>query len=124
MISIVAKWSILPGKEKPAQAALQDLACRVQREEPFVPMYTIHVPNMQAASFPIPSTADVVFFSVFDDEAAFQKHLNGPVFRDWLALHKDLFLFNGSNLFVVSEMIDRIAGFVRPSMVTNSPDCP
>lgn len=123
MISIVAKWSILPGKHKEAVSALQDLACRVQTEEPFVPMYTIHVPNFQAASFPIPSDADVVFFSVFDDEAAFQKHLQGPVFRDWLAQHKDLFLFNNGNLFVVSEMIDRIAGFVRPSMVTNTPGC-
>jgi quinol monooxygenase YgiN len=124
MISIVAKWSILPGKHKAAVTALQDLACRVQREEPFVPMYTIHIPNFQAASFPIPSDANVVFFSVFDDEAAFQKHLQGPVFRDWLALHKDLFLFNSGNLFVVSEMIDRIAGYVRPSMVTTTPNCP
>lgn len=124
MISIVAKWSILPGKEDQAVVALKDLACRVQREEPFVPMYTIHVPNFKAASFPIPPAADVVFFSVFDDEAAFQKHLQGPVFRDWLALHKDLFLFNSGNLFVVSEMIDRIAGYVRPSMVTSTPDCP
>ncbi len=124
MISIVAKWSILPGKEDQAIVALKDLACRVQREEPFVPMYTIHVPNFKAASFPIPPAADVVFFSVFDDEAAFQKHLQGPVFRDWLALHKDLFLFNSGNLFVVSEMIDRIAGYVRPSMVTSTPDCP
>lgn len=124
MISIVAKWSILPGKHEQAVIALQDLACRVHREEPFVPMYTIHVPNFRAASFPIPPAADVVFFSVFDDEAAFQEHLHGPVFRDWLAEHKDLFLFNGDNLFVVSEMIDRIAGYVRPSMVTTTPNCP
>jgi quinol monooxygenase YgiN len=124
MISIVAKWSILPGKHVQAIAALKDLACRVEREEPFVPMYTIHVPDFHSASFPIPPAADVIFFSVFDDEAAFQKHLHGPVFRDWLALHTDLFLFNNGNLFVVSEMLDRKAGFVRQSMVTNTPDCP
>ena len=124
MISIVAKWSILPGKHVQAIAALKDLACRVEREEPFVPMYTIHVPDFHSTSFPIPSAADVVFFSVFDDEAAFQKHLHGPVFRDWLALHTDLFLFNNGNLFVVSEMLDRKAGFVRQSMVTSTPDCP
>lgn len=123
MISIVAKWSILPGKHEQAAIALKDLAGRVEREEPFVPMYTIHIPDFKSASFPIPSDADVVFFSVFDDAAAFQKHLDGPVFRDWLALHKDLFLFNSGNLFVVSEMIDRIAGYVRQSMVTPTPGC-
>lgn len=118
MVSIVAKWSILPGKHAQAVAALQDLASRVELQEPFVSMYTIHVPNFEAASFPIPPEADVVFFSVFDNEAAFQKHLQGPVFRDWLAEHKDLFLFNNDNLFVVAEMLDRKAGFVRQSMVT------
>ncbi|PTT78777.1 hypothetical protein DBR42_22710 [Pelomonas sp. HMWF004] len=92
----------------------------MEREEPFVPMYTVHVPDLQAASFPIPAAADVVFFSVFDNEAAFQKHLHGPVFRNWLAQHGANFLFNGENLFVVSEMLDRKAGFVRPSMVTSA----
>lgn len=118
MISIIAKWSILDGKQVAAVAALKDLACRVQAEEPFVPMYTIHVPNFALTSFPTPPPTEVVFFSVFDDEAAFQKHLHGPVFQDWLAEHRDLFLFNGDNLFVVSEWLARQAGYVRQSMVT------
>ncbi|HEV8693891.1 MAG TPA: antibiotic biosynthesis monooxygenase [Lysobacter sp.] len=118
MISIVAKWSILPGKEVAAIAALQDLARRVQELEPFVPMYTIHIPDFSVASYPTPSTQDVVFFSVFDNREAFEKHLHGPVFQDWLAQHPGLFLFNNSNLFVVSELLHRVAGFVRPGMVT------
>lgn len=121
MISIVAKWSILAGKHEAAIAALRLLAQQVEAQEPFVPMYTIHLPDFASTSFPTPSDADVVFFSVFDDQAAFEKHLHGPVFRDWLAQHRDLFLFNGDNLFVVSEMLDRIAGYVRPSMVTPEP---
>ena len=118
MITIIAKWSILPGKQDAAVAALKVLAHRVETEEPFVPMYTIHLPDFTLTSFPIPAPTEVVFFSVFDDEAAFQKHLHGPVFQDWLAEHRALFLFNGDNLFVVSEWLSRKAGFVRASMVT------
>jgi quinol monooxygenase YgiN len=122
MISIIAKWSILPGKHDAAIAALRDLAERVRIQEPFVPMYTIHVPDFTLTSFPIPPQAEVIFFSVFDSREAFEIHLHGPVFRDWLAEHRDLFLFNGDNLFVVSEWLSRQAGFVRPSMVTCDPD--
>src|SRR5262245_3451604 len=111
MISIVAKWSILPGKEVAAIAALQDLARRVQELEPVVPMYTIHIPDFSVTSFPTPSTQDVVFFSVFDNREAFEKHLHGPVFQDWLAEHPGLFLFNNTSLFVVSELLHRVAGF-------------
>jgi quinol monooxygenase YgiN len=118
MISIIAKWSILAGKHEAAVAALKVLAYRVQTEEPFVPMYTIHVPDFSLVSFPTPPPTEVVFFSVFDDKEAFQKHLDGPVFRDWLAEHRELFLFNNDNLFVVSEWLSRQAGYVRASMVT------
>jgi quinol monooxygenase YgiN len=121
MIQIIARWSILPGKQDAAVAALKELAYQVETEEPFVPMYTIHLPDFTQTSFPIPAPTEVVFFSVFDDEAAFQKHLHGPVFRDWLALHRDLFLFNGDNLFVMAEWLTRKAGYVRASMVTCTP---
>jgi quinol monooxygenase YgiN len=118
MISITAKWSILAGQEQAALAALKILAQQVEAEEPFVPMYTIHTPDFSATSFPTPSTADVVFFSVFDNEAAFQKHLHGPVFKNWLAKYGKHFLMNSGNLFVVSELLTRRAGFVRQKMVT------
>jgi quinol monooxygenase YgiN len=118
MISIVAKWSILQGQEKAAVSALKILARAVQKEEPFVSMYTIHVPDFSATSFPTPSMSDVVFFSVFKNKAAFQKHLKGPVFQGWLAKYGSHFLMNNDNLFVVSEFLARQAGFVRQEMVT------
>lgn len=120
MISIVAKWSILPGKRDQAIVALNELARRVQELEPFVPMYTIFVPDFSVTSYPTPSTQDLIFLSAFDDKAAFEEHLKGPVFRDWLAEHPDLFLFNNGQLFVVSELLERVAGFIRPSMVTDA----
>lgn len=119
MISIVARWSLIEATRAQALDALAELARRVEREEPFVPMYTIHVPDFSIDSYPTPAPTDVVFFSVFDDRAAFEAHLHGPVFSDWLAEFGHLFLFNGDSLFVVSELLSRSAGFVRQSMVTH-----
>lgn len=120
MLPIIARWSIADGKRTEALAALKELALLVEANEPFVPMYTIHTPDLSSppvVSFPTPAANEVIFLSVFDDYAAFEKHMKG-VFGDWLAKHKQLFLLNNGNLFVVSEWLTRHAGFVRQSMVT------
>lgn len=126
MLPIVARWSIAEGKRAEALKALEELAALVEAEEPFVPMYTIHTPNLsgEVTSFPTPPADEVIFLSVFDDVAAFEKHMNG-VFHAWLEANKQLFLLNNGNLFVVAEWLTRQAGFVRPSMVTTSqaPGC-
>jgi quinol monooxygenase YgiN len=119
MLPIIAHWSIAEGKRAEALAALEQLAALVEAQEPFVPMYTINLPNRSPdlTSYPTPAASDVVFISVFDDAAAFEKHLNG-LFHDWLERNKQFFLLNNGNLFVVSEWLERYAGFIRPSMVT------
>lgn len=118
MITIIAKWSILEGKNREALAALGILEKEVREKEPFVPMYTINTPNFKLNSLPTPSSQEVIFVSAFDDFAAFEKHLNGPVFQDWLKKYIHLFLTNNGNLFVVSEWLERQFGYIRPSMVT------
>jgi quinol monooxygenase YgiN len=119
MLPIIARWSIAEGKREEALASLKELARLVEDEEPFVPMYTIHTPNFapDVTSYPTPAANEVIFVSVFDDAEAFEKHLNG-VFHDWLERNKQYFLLSNGALFVVSEWIERFAGFIRPSMVT------
>ena len=117
-IKIIARWSYVEGKRDEAVAALRELEREVYEQEPFVLMYTIHLANMRLVSFPTPAPTDIVFVSVFENEAAFQEHLHGPVFNDWLAKYKNLFLLNNGNLFVVSEWIEQIAGYIRPVLVT------
>jgi|GEM_PF-2187579 len=120
MLPIIARWSIAEGKREQALLALQELARIVEEKEPFVPMYTIHTPNLSGppiTNFPTPAPNEVIFLSVFDDYPSFEKHMNG-VFHDWLEQYKDLFLLNNGNLFVISEWLIRQAGFIRPSMVT------
>ena len=83
-------------------------------------MYTIHTPDMSATSFPTPQPNEVDFFSVFTDYAAFQQHLNGPVFQAWAHQYKEFFLTNNGSLFVIFEFLQREAGFVRAQMLTSS----
>jgi quinol monooxygenase YgiN len=118
MLSVVAKWSMLSGRRDQALAALKILALEVQREEPFVLMYSIHVPHPHVTSFPTPSECEVLFFSVFTDLAAFKAHLDGPVFRAWMDQYSHLFLTKNDDLFVISEFLDRATGFVRTDMVS------
>jgi quinol monooxygenase YgiN len=122
MLPIIARWSIAEGKRTEALKALAELATLVEENEPFVPMYTIHTPDFSGdvTSFPTPAANEVIFLSVFDDFAAFEKHMNG-IFHTWLEANKQYFLLNNGNLFVVAEWLTRHAGFIRPSMVTTSP---
>jgi quinol monooxygenase YgiN len=115
---IIARWTILDGKRDEAIAALGELAQAVEAEEPFTWMYTIHTPDLTQGNLPTPPENEVIFFSVFEDADAFQKHLNGPVFQDWVAKYLDLFLVSHDYLFVLAEYLDRQAGFVRDQMVT------
>jgi quinol monooxygenase YgiN len=63
----------------------------------------------------------VIFVSAFDDFAAFEKHLNGPVFQGWLKKYNSLFLTNSAGLFVVSEWLERQFGYISQQMVTPAP---
>ena len=121
MLPIIARWSIAEGKREEALKALTELAKLVEENEPFVPMYTIHTPDFSGplTSFPTPAANEVIFLSVFDDFASFEKHMNG-IFHVWLEANKQYFLLNNGNLFVVAEWLQRHAGFIRQSMVTST----
>jgi quinol monooxygenase YgiN len=113
MRSIIAKWSIKPGCEPQAVTALSELAESVRREEPFTLMYLIHTRNADG-SRPTPPPNEIIFVSAWPDQAAFEQHLSGPVFQEWLTKHLDLFRTNNrGDLFVTSEFLDRRAGFIR-----------
>lgn len=119
MNMIIAKWTILEGKRDKALAALKILEKEVRTKEPFVLMYTINTPDFTMTNFPTPPANEVIFVSAFESLAAFQKHLKGPVFQDWLKKYKKLFLTNNDNLFVLAEWLHREYGYIRPEMVTS-----
>ncbi|MGA2836600.1 MAG: antibiotic biosynthesis monooxygenase family protein [Acidimicrobiales bacterium] len=115
MLSIIAKWWIVPGREPEAVAALRELARAVEEQEPFTTMYLIHTPIMEG-SRPAPPPNEVVFVSGWPDRTAFERHLHGPVFTKWIVRYLDLFLTgNDGTLYVSAEFIDRQAGYIRPA---------
>lgn len=121
MVTIIARWSILEGKREEALAALKLLAKEVEEKEPFALMYTVSTPNMKLTSFPTPAPSEVIFVSAFTDYDTFIKdHLNGPVFQGWLKKYIHLFLANNGSLFVVSEWLERQAGYIRPQMINST----
>ena len=118
MISIVTKWWIKQGCEEKAKAALADLAKQTEEQEPFTVMYLIHT-SIVEGSLPSPAPNEVIFVGTWPDREAFDKHLVGPVFQNWLAKHIDNFIVNNDgSLYVNAEFVDRFAGFIRPSQVT------
>jgi quinol monooxygenase YgiN len=117
-ISIVTKWWIKDGCRDEAIPALAILAEQVCKKEPFTAMYLIHT-SVAEGSQPTPPSNEVIFVGTWVDRAAFNEHLNGPVFQDWAKQYKKLFLADDSGgLYVAAEFVERRAGFIRESQVT------
>lgn len=126
MFTLTSTWTIKQGKERPAIAALKRLAQQVQQGEEDTLIYLVHVPDMRLESLPTPSNLEVVFFEVYRDKAAFCVHVNGPLFKGFVAKHGNLFLSTkgvcggGASVarpFSTVEFLERKGGFIRPEMV-------
>jgi quinol monooxygenase YgiN len=122
MFTFIARWTIKRGCEAAARAALRRLAKQVQNEEPDTLLYLVHVPDMKEQSLPTPSPLEVVFFEGYTNKAAFLAHLNGPVFKRFVAKNLKLFLSTAvagqdgkmvKSPFVLVENLQRLGGFVR-----------
>ncbi len=123
MVTLIARWSIKPGCEAQARTALRQLARRVRKEEPGTLVYLVHFPDLKGFSLPLPSPQTVTFFEGYRNHAALMAHLNGPVYREFLARHQDLFLTTTvtggdgqpvTSPFVRVDALRREGGFIRP----------
>lgn len=126
MFPLISVWTIRPGHEKAAVAVLKRVAAQVQAEEKDTLAYLVHVPDMSQPSLPTPSRFEVVFFEIYRNKAAFEKHVTGPVFQNFVKRHKGLFLCmqvmgpGGKKItwpFSTVEFLTRQAGFIRPEAV-------
>jgi quinol monooxygenase YgiN len=104
MYSLIATWTILPGKEQQAVTALRRLAGQVQQTEPDTWGYTVHTPDFTQANLPTPPTGEV---------AAFKAHVSGPTFTAFVKEHGALFLSNNGAPYVTVNFMKRHAGFIR-----------
>jgi quinol monooxygenase YgiN len=119
MYPLIAKWTILPGNEDKASEALKNLAADVQANEPGTLLYMVHVPNFDEKSLPTPPAGEVVFFEVYQDQAAFFNHINGHIFNDFVKNYGSLFLSDFSavpQVFMTTEVLTFLGGFARPTL--------
>jgi quinol monooxygenase YgiN len=117
MYPLISKWYIVPGKKKEALAALKEVAGFVKEREPDTLVYTIHIPDFSQPNLPTPPEGEVIFFEVYRNEAAFQKHVNGPTFKTFVKKHGHLFLNSNKQPYTSLEIMKDVAGFIRPEMV-------
>ena len=113
MITLIAKWTIGIGHEEVAMAALRTLAHDVFENEEGTWVYLCHAPDAGQESLPTAYPYEVIFFEVYKDKAAYEAHVDGPIFTAFLQQHSNLFVTTEGKPFVLKEFLTRHAGFVR-----------
>jgi quinol monooxygenase YgiN len=116
MYPLISTWTILPGKEADAIAALKILAIKVHDGEPDTHVYLVHIPDFTQANLPTPPQGEVIFFEIYKDQAAFEAHVGGHIFKTFVKDHGHLFLESNGAPYVTVEMMKHEAGFIRHAM--------
>jgi quinol monooxygenase YgiN len=116
-----AFFSIVPGNEAQAYAALGALAAEVKATEHDTWLYLIHTPNFDPGIniYPPPSPQQVAFVEGYRDRHAFLKHHHGPVLGKFIAKYGSLFLnmYGPQSPFVILQTLELAVGFIRPEEV-------
>lgn len=118
-VALTSKWFIRPGCEAQVIAAVPELAARVREREPDTLTYLVHTPFLGDArlqALPPSDASSLVFFEVYRDADAFVRHLNGPVFSDFVAQYGDLFVQVNGKPYTTVEFLTQRAGFVRRAL--------
>lgn len=118
MYIVNAFWSIIPGNEAKAYAALGELAAQIQRTEPDTWLYLIHKPNLDPGIniYPPPASVQVAFVEGYKDRDAFLAHHHGPNLANFIATYGSLFLnmYGPGSPFVIVQTMELAVGFIRP----------
>ncbi|MDT7732826.1 MAG: hypothetical protein QOK45_3149 [Mycobacterium sp.] len=116
-----AFFSIVPGNEPQAYAALGALAAQIERTEPGTWLYLIHTPNFDPGIniYPPPAPVQVAFVEGYKNRAAFLKHHHGPNLAKFIADYGSLFLnmYGPTSPFVMVQTLELAVGFIRPEEV-------
>lgn len=119
MYQLTGKWTILPGNEEKVTKALKQLALDVQKNEPGTLLYIIHTPNFEEKSAPMPPAGEIVFFEIYKDKDAFNAHITGPYFQNFVKDYGNLFLQDfstPSNMYITVEPLLQLGGFIREEL--------
>lgn len=117
MYPLISVWTILPGNETEAVAALKKLALLVEQTQPDTLAYLVHTPDMSQPNLPTSYHGEVIFFEVYKNEAAFKAHVDGVVFKDFVTTYGHLFLASNGAPYTTLQVMQYKAGYIRPELL-------
>lgn len=120
LVSLTSKWFIRPGREREVIPALEQLATAVYDGEPETLAYLVHTPldvPELPPTLPPCNPLEVLFVEVYASPDAFLRHVNGPIFKTFVAEHGACFVQANGSPFTFVQFLERRAGFIRPSAV-------
>lgn len=114
-ISLVARWYMRPGCEAEALAALEGLIKAVEANEPGTLAYRVHTSlgDPSLPSLPPVDASTLLFFETYRSPEAFRAHVEGAVFKDFVAAHGHLFVQADGKPYTSVFFLEPRAGFVR-----------
>jgi quinol monooxygenase YgiN len=115
-VSLISEWFLKPASEAEGMAALRQLALDVEANEPDTLTYLVHTSfqgDARLQALPPVDPSSVLFFETYRDADAFLAHVNGAVFKGFVAAHGDLFIASNGSPYTTVEFLTRQAGFIR-----------
>jgi predicted enzyme related to lactoylglutathione lyase/quinol monooxygenase YgiN len=122
-VSLTSEWFILPGREQEVLSAVAQLALKVEQQEPSTLVYLVHHPRIDTKdlqSLPPQVPQKLLFFEVYRDANAFLRHLNGPLFTQFVADYGNCFISAHGSPYTTVQFLTRHAGFMRVTPITES----
>jgi uncharacterized protein len=116
-ISLVARWVPKSGPVDELRDALTALAQQVREQEVGTLTYLVHMPvsgDPRLVSRPPVDGPAIVFFETYADADAFQSHLNGAAFTEFVARYGDRFVGAGGKPSTTVTFLECVAGFAAP----------
>lgn len=117
MYPLISKWYIVPGKETETIKVLKELAAKVLAAEPNTLMYTVHTPDYKETNLPSSPTGEVIFFEIYKNKTAFNAHVKGPIFTNFVKEHGNLFVNSNGHPYTTLEILKHQAGFIRETVM-------
>jgi predicted enzyme related to lactoylglutathione lyase/quinol monooxygenase YgiN len=122
-VSLTSQWFIRPGCEDQVIEAVTQLAAEVESQEPGTLTYLVHTQwagDGGLQSLPPFNPLSLLFFEIYRDAQAFQDHVNGPLFTQFVQLYGDHFVTSGGKSiaegarpYTTVQFLSRRAGYVR-----------
>jgi predicted enzyme related to lactoylglutathione lyase/quinol monooxygenase YgiN len=116
-ISLVSRWFPKTEHADELRGALIALAQRVREQEMGTLTYLVHMPvsgDPRLASLPPADGPAILFFETYADADAFQAHLNGTAFTEFVARYGDYFVGAGGKPYTTVTFLECVAGFAAP----------